>query len=153
MQSSHWCNTDQRSNAGHTERAKSLSQHQTNPGACWNTKLSWGQITTDMAISMARSIQLYNNYRIIEALALCYCWYNAGKIQKKRTACRYIYWTTYGFFPSSVLRWVSRDSRRLSGACWIIKRRWYNRNVCLLLTHYKSLVWSERPDNTDDTPQ
>lgn len=24
---------------------------------------------------------------------------------------------TYGFFPSRVLRWVSRDSKRLSGAC------------------------------------
>lgn len=28
-------------------------------------------------------------------------------------------WTTYGFFPSSVLRCVSKDARRLSGACRI----------------------------------
>lgn len=28
-------------------------------------------------------------------------------------------WATYGFFPSSVLRCVSKDARRLSGACRI----------------------------------
>lgn len=33
--------------------------------------------------------------------------------------------TTYGFFPSSVLRCVSKDSKRLSGACRLKQRQIY----------------------------
>lgn len=49
-------------------------------------------------------------------------------------------WTTHGFFPSSVLRWVSRDSRRLSGACGVMKTEWTNGDKHMI----KGWVWSER---------
>lgn len=44
-------------------------------------------------------------------------------------------WTTYGFFPSSVLRCVSKDSRRLSGACKIKQSQQEQSRTVLIVGH------------------
>lgn len=59
--------------------------------------------------------------------------------------------TTYGFFPSSVLRCVSRDSRRLSGACRIKQRQKYISEL-LMITPLKRRHKCHFRPQTPETP-